>query len=83
MYLRTSRLDIDDYNHEAHEGLHITSMAGTWMAITMGFGGMRVKNGELVFNGTLPSQWKSFTFKVLFRGKKYSVFIDSTGTKIN
>ncbi|MBV1887755.1 MAG: glycoside hydrolase family 65 protein, partial [Urechidicola sp.] len=28
-YLRTSRLDLDDYNHEVHEGLHITSMAGT------------------------------------------------------
>lgn len=27
MYLRTSRLDIDDYNNEVHEGLHITSMA--------------------------------------------------------
>jgi trehalose/maltose hydrolase-like predicted phosphorylase len=49
----------------------------------MGYGGMRVKNGELVFNGTLPSQRKSFTFKVLFRGKQYSVFVDSTGTKIN
>jgi maltose phosphorylase len=83
MYLRTSRLDIDDYNHEAHEGLHITSMAGTWMSVTMGFGGMRVKNGELVFNGTLPSQWKSYTFKVLFRGKQHSVVVDSTGTKIN
>jgi maltose phosphorylase len=58
-------------------------MAGTWMAITMGFGGMRVKNGELVFNGTLPSQWKNFRFNVLFRGKQYSVFVDSTGTRIN
>ena len=82
MYLRTSRLDIDDYNHEAHEGLHITSMAGTWMAITMGFGGMRVKNGELVFNGTLPSQWKSFTFKVLFRGKQFTVKVSSEGTEV-
>ncbi|MBT8253487.1 MAG: glycoside hydrolase family 65 protein, partial [Bacteroidia bacterium] len=26
-YLRTSRLDLDDYNKEVHEGLHITSMA--------------------------------------------------------
>jgi maltose phosphorylase len=82
MYLRTSRLDIDDYNHEAHEGLHITSMAGTWMSVTMGFGGMRVKNGELVFNGTLPSQWKSYTFNVLFRGKKYSVKVSAEGTEV-
>jgi maltose phosphorylase len=39
-YLRTSRLDLDDYNKEVEEGLHITSMAGTWMSIVEGFGGM-------------------------------------------
>ncbi|MBT8294065.1 MAG: glycoside hydrolase family 65 protein, partial [Eudoraea sp.] len=38
-YLRTSRLDLDDYNKEVEEGLHITSMAGTWMSIVEGFGG--------------------------------------------
>ena len=48
-YLRTSRLDLDDYNHEVHEGLHITSMAGTWMSIVEGFGGMRVVNNTLSF----------------------------------
>ncbi|KKK58533.1 hypothetical protein LCGC14_3043490, partial [marine sediment metagenome] len=42
-YLRTSRLDLDDYNKEVHEGLHITSMAGTWMSVIEGFGGMRIK----------------------------------------
>ena len=49
LYLRTSRLDLDDYNHEAHEGLHITSMAGTWMSIVEGFGGKRIENGKLSF----------------------------------
>jgi maltose phosphorylase len=43
-YLRTSRLDLDDYNKKVEEGCHITSMAGTWMSIVEGFGGMRVKN---------------------------------------
>ena len=33
MYLRTSRLDLDDYNNEVDEGLHITSMAGSWLSI--------------------------------------------------
>ena len=69
MYMRTSRLDLDDYNHEAHEGLHITSMAGTWMSIVQGFGGMRVVNGELTFNPMLPKKWKGFSFKVMFRGE--------------
>ncbi|MCX8485939.1 MAG: family 65 glycosyl hydrolase domain-containing protein [Crocinitomicaceae bacterium] len=42
LYLRTSRLDLDDYNHEADEGLHITSMAGTWMSVVEGMAGVRV-----------------------------------------
>ncbi|MGM0551361.1 MAG: family 65 glycosyl hydrolase domain-containing protein, partial [Bacteroidota bacterium] len=32
LYLRTARLDLDDYNNEVGQGLHITSMAGTWMS---------------------------------------------------
>jgi maltose phosphorylase len=68
LYLRTSRLDLDDYNHEVHEGLHITSMAGTWMAVVMGFGGMRVVEGELSFAPMLPKQWKGFSFTICFKG---------------
>ncbi|MBE9467002.1 MAG: glycoside hydrolase family 65 protein [Bacteroidetes bacterium] len=68
LYLRTSRLDLDDYNDEVAEGCHITSMAGTWLAIVQGFGGMRVKNGELNFNPTIPKQWDSYSFNINFRG---------------
>ena len=68
-YLRTSRLDLDDYNHEVHEGLHITSMAGTWMSIVEGFGGMRVKNNILSFEPKIPKQWDSYSFKINFRGQ--------------
>ncbi|MFM9004384.1 MAG: glycosyl hydrolase family 65 protein, partial [Flavobacteriales bacterium] len=83
MYMRTSRLDLDDYNHEAHEGLHITSMAGTWMSIVQGFGGMRVKNEQLEFNAMLPSRWKSYRFNILFRGEVYQIIVDSSGSKVN
>ncbi len=68
-YLRTSRLDLDDYNNEVKEGCHITSMAGTWMSIVEGFGGMRVVDGKLSFNPRIPEQWKSYSFKVNFRGQ--------------
>lgn len=68
-YLRTSRLDLDDYNHEVHEGLHITSMAGTWMSIVEGFGGMRVKNGKLSFTPRIPEQWEAYSFTINFRNQ--------------
>lgn len=82
MYMRTSRLDLDDYNHEAHEGLHITSMAGTWMSIVQGFGGMRVAGDEISFNPVLPEQWSAYSFNVLFRGSVINVRVDKQEVKI-
>ena len=67
LYLRTARLDLDDYNKEVHEGLHITSMAGTWLSIVEGFAGMRVKDGKLHFTPRLPKHWKNLSFKVIFQ----------------
>ncbi|MEY8850103.1 glycoside hydrolase family 65 protein [Psychroserpens sp. XS_ASV72] len=68
-YLRTSRLDLDDYNHEVEEGLHITSMAGTWMSIVEGFGGMRVVDDMLSFEPKIPEQWEGYSFKINFRNQ--------------
>ncbi len=68
LYLRTSRLDLDDYNCEVGEGLHITSMAGTWMSVVHGFGGFRVFNGKIHLNPRTPKDWDSFSFKIRFRG---------------
>ncbi|MDR0294888.1 MAG: glycoside hydrolase family 65 protein [Prevotellaceae bacterium] len=69
LYLRTSRLDLDDYNKEVNEGLHITSMAGSWMAVIQGFAGMRVRDGQLTFDPKLPKHWTGLAFKVDFRGE--------------
>lgn len=67
-YLRTARLDLDDYNNDTCDGCHTTSMAGTWMSVVQGFGGMRVRDNELHFNPFIPKQWEKYAFKILFRG---------------
>ncbi len=79
-YLQTSRLDLDDYNKEVHEGLHITSMAGTWMSIVEGFGGMRIKNNMLSFTPKIPKQWKAYSFNINFRDQILKVNIGKTQT---
>ena len=83
MYLRTARLDLDDYNHEADEGLHITSMAGTWMAVIEGFGGKRVRGGILSFDPVMPSQWESYRFNLVYRNVviRVSVFANTVSVK--
>ncbi|GAA0872335.1 glycoside hydrolase family 65 protein [Gangjinia marincola] len=82
-YLRTSRLDLDDYNKEVHEGLHITSMAGTWMSIVEGFGGMRVKDNQLHFSPKIPKEWNSYSFKVNFRDQIITVSVTKEGASFN
>ena len=79
-YLRTSRLDLDDYNKEVEEGLHITSMAGTWMSVVEGFGGMRVRDNKLSFAPQIPADWKSYSFKVNFRHQVVKVEVSHAGT---
>jgi maltose phosphorylase len=82
-YLRTARLDLDDYNNDTEDGLHITSMAGTWMSVVEGFAGMRVKNNQLYFNPFLPEKWNFFSFTIGFRGAKLNVKIEADKITIN
>jgi len=67
LYQRAARLDLDDYNNDTEDGCHITSMAGTWMSLVKGFGGMRVREGKIYFSPFIPENWISFSFKVIFR----------------
>jgi len=88
MYLRTARLDLDDYNNDTRDGLHITSMGGTWMAFVEAFGGMRVINGKLHFNPFLPESWQAYSFRINFHdshleiqmGKHLKVINHNPGT---
>ncbi len=82
-YTRAARLDLDDYNNDTEDGCHITSMAGTWMSIVKGFGGMKVKNNQLHFRPFLPSHWNSYSFKINFRETQLEVIVNKQGTNIN
>ncbi len=80
LYLRTARLDLDDYNREVKDGLHITSMAGTWLAIVEGFGGMRIRNERVCLNPVIPAAWESYSFIIRYRNNPFRVEVN--GTKV-
>lgn len=52
LFLHATRLDLDDYNNETHQGLHITSMPGSWLALYEALPGMQILEGLTLF---LPS----------------------------
>ena len=79
-YIRASRLDLDDYNKEIKQGLHITSMGGSWMSIVEGFAGLKVKNDKIYFDTKIPKKWESYSFKVNIKNRKIEIKIDQKST---
>jgi len=66
LFLRAVRMDLDDYNNEIDKGLHITSMAGSWLILVEGFAGMRISNYKLYFYPTIPVSWTYYSFNINF-----------------
>lgn len=79
LYARTARLDLDNYNNDTEDGLHITSMSGSWLSIVHGFAGMRTLEEKLSFHPFLPSAWERYAFKINYRERLLEVEVDETG----
>jgi maltose phosphorylase len=62
-----TRMDLDNYNRNTHEGLHITSLAAAWMNIIYGFGGMRSDGGRLSFAPSIPKAWEGYAFRINYQ----------------
>ncbi len=77
LYLRTARLDLDDVNRDTADGLHVTSMAGAWLAIVQGFAGMRTAGG-LSLSPYLPQEWAGYAFSFTYRGRVIRLEINKT-----
>ena len=82
-FIRASRLDLDDYNKEIRQGLHITSMGGSWMSIVEGFAGIRVFENKLYLNTKIPNNWDSYSFKLNIKNRKINILINKNETKID
>lgn len=65
---RSAYVDLIDNQGNTDLGMHAASAGGTWMCMVFGFGGLRVKNGQMTFKPWLPEKWKSIEFKLQWRG---------------
>jgi maltose phosphorylase len=75
LYKRASSLDLNDYNNDTTDGLHITSMSGSWMSIVMGFAGFRINNGIISFKPNIPKVWKRLSFKINVKERYFLIVI--------
>jgi alpha,alpha-trehalose phosphorylase len=66
-------MDLGDREHNTADGVHVASLAGAWIALVCGFGGMRDHDGRLSFAPRLPSVLSRLSFAVRWRGCKVRV----------
>jgi alpha,alpha-trehalose phosphorylase len=66
-------MDLHDLHQNARDGVHVASLAGSWIALVAGLGGMRDYNGQLSFAPRLPSRINRLEFSLLWRGLRLRV----------
>jgi len=77
-----TRIDLDNYNRNSGEGIHITSIAAAWMNVVYGYGGMRSDGDMLVFNPTIPAHWKAYSFQIVYRDSIVRVNVSQETARI-
>ncbi|HEX4356495.1 MAG TPA: glycosyl hydrolase family 65 protein [Pseudonocardia sp.] len=67
--------DLDDLHHNTGSGLHMANLAGVWLGLVAGFGGMRDHDGTLTFAPRLPPGWTRLRFGMTLLGCQLRVDI--------
>ena len=68
-------MDLDDLEHNTRDGLHMASLAGSWLAAVAGFGGFRDHEGQFSFDPRLPPHLERLAFGLMLRGRRLRVEI--------
>ena len=68
-------MDLGDLEHNTRDGLHIASLAGSWLAVVAGFGGFRDRGGEFSFDPRLPPHVERIAFRLVIRGRRVRIEI--------
>ena len=66
-------MDLRDLEHNTRDGVHIASLAGAWIALVGGFGGLRHRHGTVAFAPRLPQALSRLAFTILIRGRRLRV----------
>lgn len=79
-YLMASlRIDLDDLHGNTGHGVHLAAMAGSWLALSQGFAGLRVERDAIAFAPRCPEHWQGYRFGVQWRGAHLRLTVDRTG----
>ncbi|MEG2931659.1 MAG: glycosyl hydrolase family 65 protein, partial [Ruthenibacterium sp.] len=78
-FTQSARMDLDDVHQNVYAGIHAANMAGSWLTVANGFGGLRTGSGQLCFAPQLPPNWEGYRFRVYWRGAVVECAVSKSG----
>lgn len=75
-FAEVALVDLNDLARNSRDGLHVASLAGTWLCVVAGFGGFRDHGGNLSFAPQLPPALSRIKFHLNFRGRRLEVEVE-------
>lgn len=82
LFERAARIDLGPNMKSSDHGIHAAAQGGLWQCITMGFGGLRIKEGQLHCNPRLPEAWQHLEFAFYWQGVRCLFTITSSSLQI-
>jgi beta-phosphoglucomutase len=75
-FMEALRVDLDDLHANTSHGAHMAAMAGSWLALAWGFGGLRIAAGCMGFDPIQPPGWRGYRFSVAWKNRNITVAVD-------
>ncbi|MGY0007323.1 glycoside hydrolase family 65 protein [Micromonospora sp. I033] len=73
LFAETALQDLEDLGDKTADGLHLASLAGAWLVVAQGFGGLRDDRGVLSFDPRLPRRITRLAFHLRWHGHRLRV----------
>ena len=70
-------IDLADLEHNTGDGLHMAALAGAWISLVEGLGGVRIEEDRLVARPRLPTTLRCLRFRIVYRGRCVEVRLDA------
>jgi len=72
-------VDLEDRHGNTSHGLHMAALAGSWLVLAQGWGGLRLDGAVPSFRPQLPAAWTGYRFRLQWRGSTIELAVDNTG----
>ena len=75
LFKKAREIDLGPRMNTSNDGIHAASIAGIWQSTVFGFGGVRMLDGKLRIEPSLPETWTEISFTIFWHGQELHITV--------